>query len=169
MQSKEPDSAFVRGLVRETRSGSSRINLSGRAPDRWPTRAPYARTCDRRSTGRSPIKPRRSARSTHHRPHRLPGARGPGCSHSPRLTCAMSVSSTLPPVRLNNQAYQNVTNTVVAMSGGPRSNCGMKTSGKCQPVISARAGRRTPRVTTSIAAVAGQSRASPAPLPWARR
>ena len=29
----------------------------------------------------------------------------------------MSGSSTLPPVRLNNQAYQNVTSTVVAMSG----------------------------------------------------
>src|SRR6185503_1411166 len=47
----------------------------------------------------------------------------------------MSVSSTLPPVRLNNQAYQKVTATVDARSGGPRSNRGIKTSGRCQPVI----------------------------------
>ena len=52
------------------------------------------------------------------------------------VACAMSVSSTLPPVRLNNQAYQKVTDTVVAISGSPRSNCGMKTSGRCQLVIS---------------------------------
>src|SRR5215217_849463 len=48
----------------------------------------------------------------------------------------MSVSNTLPPVRLNNQAYQKVTSTVVTMSGRLRSNCGMKTNGRCQAVIS---------------------------------
>jgi hypothetical protein len=47
----------------------------------------------------------------------------------------MIVSSTLPPVRLNNQAYQKVTTTVDARSGRPRLNCGIKTSGRCQPVI----------------------------------
>src|SRR6476659_2740296 len=47
----------------------------------------------------------------------------------------MSVSSTLPPVRLNNQVYQKVTATVDARSGGPRSHRGIKTSGRCQPVI----------------------------------
>ena len=48
----------------------------------------------------------------------------------------MSGSSTLPPVRLNNQAYQKVTSTLDTMSGSARSNCGMKTSGRCQPVTS---------------------------------
>src|SRR5687767_7376208 len=49
----------------------------------------------------------------------------------------MRGSSTLPPVLLNSQAYQMVTSTVDPMSGKPRSNCGMKTSGKCQQVINA--------------------------------
>jgi len=54
----------------------------------------------------------------------------------PSVACAISVSNTLPPVRLNSHAYQKVTATVVAISGRLRSNCGMKTSGRCQPAIS---------------------------------
>jgi hypothetical protein len=49
------------------------------------------------------------------------------------VACAMTVSNTLPPVRLNNQTYQKVTNTVAAISGSPRSNCGMKPVANASP------------------------------------
>ena len=111
------------------------INLSGRVPDQLAdsgaVRQDLRSKINRATTSNvQAINELHCARSVP-----APGGQRPWMLTAVSAACAMSVSSTLPPVRLNNQAYQNVVNTVAAISGSPRSNCGMKTSGKCQPVI----------------------------------
>jgi hypothetical protein len=84
------------------------------------------------------------------------------------VACAMSVSSTLPPVRLNNQVPEGDQHRRRDIRQ-PKVKLRHETSGNASPLSGIRGEPLMPTVTTSIAGEARRSRASRAPLPKAPR
>ena len=97
-----------------------------------------------------------------------PGDKRPWMLTALSVACAMSVSSTLPPVRLNNQVPEGDQHRRRDIRQ-PKVNCGMKPVANASPLSGIRGEPLTPTVTTSIAGEARRSRASRAPLPKAPR
>jgi hypothetical protein len=97
-----------------------------------------------------------------------PGGQRPWMLTALSVACAMRVSSTLPPVRLNNQVPEGDQHRRRDIRQ-PKVKLRHETSGNASPLSGIRGEPLTPTVTTSIAGEARRSRASRAPLPKAPR